>query len=189
MKKQELMTMPAPKGNKFWEARSSHGRKPKFANADDLWNASVEYFEWVEENPLYEQKAFCAQGVVTYANMSKMRAMTISGLCIFLDISMQTWLDYKGRKDFIDITTRVENIIYNQKFTGAAADLLNANIIARDLGLKDESKIDHQSSDGSMSPKQTKDLTDEELEAELAKYGIKKPEAGRATNRTTDKEG
>ena len=54
---------------------------------------------------------------------------------------------------------------------------------------RDKQEIDHQSSDGSMSPKQTKDLTDEELEAELAKYGIKKPEAGRATNRTTDKEG
>lgn len=54
---------------------------------------------------------------------------------------------------------------------------------------RDKQEIDHQSSDGSMSPKQTKDLTDEELEAELAKYGIKKTEAGRATNRTTDKEG
>lgn len=54
---------------------------------------------------------------------------------------------------------------------------------------RDKQEIDHQSSDGSMSPKQTKDLTDEELEAELARYGIKKPEAGRATNRTTDKEG
>lgn len=189
MKKQELMTMPAPTGNKFWEARSSHGRKPKFTNADDLWNVCVEYFEWVEENPLYEQKAFCAQGVVTYANMAKMRAMTISGLCIFLDIAESTWQEYRKKEDFSAVTTRVENIIYNQKFTGAAADLLNANIIARDLGLKDESKIDHQSSDGSMSPKQTKDLTDEELEAELAKYGIKKPEAGRATNRTTDTKG
>lgn len=179
--------MGAPVGNKFWEARSSHGRKPKFATPNDLWNACVEYFEWIEKNPLFEQKAFCFQGVVTYATLPKMRAMTISGLCIFLDISMQTWLDYKGRKGFIDITTRVETIIYNQKFSGAAADLLNANIIARDLGLKDESKVDHTSSDGSMSPKQVKDLTDEELEAELAKYGIEKPEISRTTARTKNK--
>ena len=38
----------------------------------------------------------------------------------------------------------------NQKFMGAAADLLNANIISRDLGLAD--KKDHTSSDGSMTP-------------------------------------
>ncbi|MWN31004.1 MULTISPECIES: hypothetical protein [unclassified Gilliamella] len=52
---------------------------------------------------------------------------------------------------------------------------------------RDKQEIDHQSSDGSMSPKQVKDLTDEELEAELAKYGIEKPEVSRATARTKNK--
>ncbi|MBS9307116.1 DNA packaging protein [Escherichia coli] len=31
---------------------------------------------------------------------------------------------------------------YDQKFSGAAADLLNANIIARDLGLKEQSQVE-----------------------------------------------
>lgn len=48
-------------------------------------------------------------------------------------------------------------------------------------GYSEKQEIDHQTSDGTMLPKQTKDLTDEELEAELAKYGIKKPKASRAT--------
>lgn len=52
---------------------------------------------------------------------------------------------------------------------------------------RDKQEIDHQSSDGSMSPKQVKDLTDEELEAELAKYGIEKPEISRTTARTKNK--
>ena len=52
---------------------------------------------------------------------------------------------------------------------------------------RDKQEIDHQSSDGSMSPKQVKDLTDEELEAELAKYGIEKPEISRATARAKNK--
>ena len=43
---------------------------------------------------------------------------------------------------FSDITTRAEEIIYDQKFSGAAADLLHANIIARDLGLKEQSQIE-----------------------------------------------
>lgn len=34
--------------------------------------------------------------------------------------------------------TRVEQIIRQQKFEGAAAELLNPNIIARDLGLADK---------------------------------------------------
>ena len=78
-----------------------------------------------------------------------MRAMTIAGLCLFLGISHETWSNYRDKKDFIGVTTWAEQIIYNQKFTGAAADMLNANIIARDLGLSD--KKDHSSSDGTMS--------------------------------------
>jgi hypothetical protein len=68
--------------------------------------------------------------------------MTISGLCLFLDIAEETWSNYREREDFVGVTTRAEKIIYNQKFSGAAADLLNANIIARDLGLKEKSETE-----------------------------------------------
>lgn len=129
--------MAAPKGNQFWKVRSSHGRKPKFATPDDLWNACEEYFEWVEAHPLLEAKAFSFQGDVTIAELPKMRAMTISGLCLFLDISMQNWTEYCARKDYSDITMRAAEYIRTQKFTGAAAELLNPNIIARELGLSD----------------------------------------------------
>lgn len=125
-------------GNKFWEARSSHGRNPIFASPDDLWNACLEYFEWVEANPLSEEKVFNGKDGIVRADIAKMRAMTISGLCIFLDIDRKTWDAYRARADFTHIVTRAEEIIRDQKFTGAAADLLNANIIARDLGLADK---------------------------------------------------
>jgi hypothetical protein len=134
--------MAAPKGNRFWEARSSHGRKPIFGSPEQLWEACTEYFTWVEENPLYEMKAFSFQGVVTQEALPKMRAMTLTGLCLFLDISEDTWRLYRAREDFIEVTTRAEKIIYDQKFSGAAADLLNANIIARDLGLKEQQQVE-----------------------------------------------
>lgn len=134
--------MAAPKGNRFWEARSSHGRNPKFESPEALWDACCEYFAWVEANPLYESKAFAFQGVVTQESIPKMRAMTVIGLCIFLDIARSTWYTFKSLEGFSDITTRAEEIIYYQKFSGAAADLLNANIIARDLGLKEQSQVE-----------------------------------------------
>ncbi|MBD2802332.1 DNA-packaging protein [Xenorhabdus sp. M] len=134
--------MAAPKGNRFWEARSSHGRKPIFESPEQLWEACTEYFAWVEENPLYEMKAFSFQGIVTQEALPKMRAMTLTGLCLFLDISEDTWRLYRAREDFIEVTTRAERIIYDQKFSGAAADLLNANIIARDLGLKEQQQVE-----------------------------------------------
>lgn len=133
--------MPAPKGNKFWLLRSSHGRKPIFESPEQLWDAACEYFEWVDKNPLKEEKGFAFQGVVTKATFRKMRAMTIDGLSLFLDIDDSTWRDYKTKEGFSVVTTRIEKVIRSQKFAGAAADLLNANIIARDLGLKDAHEL------------------------------------------------
>jgi hypothetical protein len=77
-----------------------------------------------------------------------MRAMTVSGLCLFLDICENTWANYKKQPDFLSITLEVEKVIYNQKFTGAASDLLNANIIARELGLADKQQNEHTGVDG-----------------------------------------
>ena len=132
--------MAAPKGNQFWKARSKHGRDLIFKNPETLWPSCCEYFEWVEANPLYEDRLFSYQGEVVHEPAAKMRAMTLDGLCIFLDVSFQTWLNYKKREDFLDIIGRVENIIRVQKFTGAAAGLLNPNVIARELELADKSK-------------------------------------------------
>lgn len=156
--------MPAPIGNEFWKARSSHGRSPAFPTPELLWDAAAEYFEWIEANPLYEAKAFAFQGAVTIENMPKMRAMTITGLCIFLDISFQNWTEYRAREGFSDITTRIDEIIRTQKFQGAAADLLNANIIARDLGLADRSEVTGK--DGGAV--EVADITSERRKAALA---------------------
>jgi len=133
--------MAAPKGNQFWKARTKHGRDKLFASADALWDACCEYFQWVEDNPLWESKLFSYQGEVTEGTMPKMRAMTLSGLCLFLDITRETWGQWRKQDDFSDVVRKAEEVIYSQKFAGAAADLLNANIIARDLGLSEKSEV------------------------------------------------
>ncbi len=134
--------MGAPKGNQFWKVRTSHGRKRKFTAAT-LWKGCIEYFEWCEENPLKQEKVFHTDGRVTWANVDLMRAMTIGGLCIFLDLTQETWGQYRKNKGFSEVVTRAEEVIRTQKFTGAAAGLLNPNIIARDLGLTDKQDHEH----------------------------------------------
>ena len=148
--------MQFQKGNKFWLARSSYGRNPIFSNPEQLRNACYEYFQWVEDNPLYEEKIFHSQGIITKDTITKMRAMTIGGLRIFLGICEQTWVNYKNNPDFLGVVKEVEEIIYNQKFTGAAADLLNSNIIARELGLADKQQNEIKITD-------VKELTNEQL--------------------------
>jgi len=85
--------------------------------------------------------------------------MTISGFCRFVHINFKTWQLYQGREDFIHVTGEIEDVIYDQKFSGAAADLLNANIIARDLGLTEKTSTEHS---GAIN---LTNLTDAELES------------------------
>lgn len=147
MSKAKKKIKPKPKaakkytGNKFWMARSSHGREPIFKTKQALWKACIEYFEWVHDNPLKGTELVKHQGHGKEFEVSKMRAMTISGLCIFLGISRNTWTNYRERKGFEDVTSRVDDIIYTQKFEGAAGGLLNPVIIARELGLADKQTI------------------------------------------------
>ena len=154
--------MAAPAGNQFWKARTKHGRDRLFASHELLWESCCEYFQWVEDNPLFEMKPFAYQGVVVQEPVAKMRAMTIDGLCLFLDISPSTWYEWrKTEDDYSDIVTKAENVIRSQKFAGAAADLLNSNIIARDLGLSDKKETEHS---GTI---QFTDMTDEDLDRRI----------------------
>ncbi len=132
---------PADNSGPDWLAVSTIGRNPIFPDPETLWNACNEYFTWVKANPLLEEKVFCHQGVITTHSSPKMRAMTITGMCLFLDISDDTWAKYRERPAFIGVCTRAERIIYDQKFSGAAAELLNPAIIARDLGLADKQDV------------------------------------------------
>jgi hypothetical protein len=60
-----------------------------------------------------------------------------------LDVAgWRTIEDLKTRSnDFLQIITRIEDIIYSQKFEGAAVGQFNSNIIARDLKLSDQTDI------------------------------------------------
>lgn len=128
----------APKGSKNWHGRLTHGRGKIFETPDDLWNAAVDYFEWVEQNPLWETKVTHHQGVPVDLPVAKMRAMSLSGLRVHLGIGHQTWLNYEKletHKEFHETVAKIKDVIWAQKFEGSAADLLNASIIYRELGL------------------------------------------------------
>ncbi len=160
-------------GNWLWETRTAPAGHPRaFADGEALWTACVPYFEWVRGNPLYEDQLVTFQGMATHEPVAKMRAMTIKELCLFLRISNRTWNEWKqDRPDLVPTITDVEAVIYSWKFAGAAAGLLNANIIARELGLAD--KQEHMGEGG--GPVQVQDLTpqrpdDERLMVLLAPY-------------------
>lgn len=136
--------MGAPAGNRFWERRSKHGRDKLFATPDLMWKAAGEYFQWCIDNPLIEID-FVGKDAIQ-VEKPKMRAFTLHGLTLYLDCNLQYFGDFKKTcdKDFSLVITRIEQIIYDQKFSGAAAGFLKENLIARDLGLADKKDIEGQ---------------------------------------------
>lgn len=128
--------MAAPRGNTYWKLAKGWGVGNDAAyTPGELWIKACEYFEWVEKNPLKEQKVF---GSGLRMTVNKMRAMSQKAFCIFAQISYKTFDNYNDNEAYLHITARIKDIIFTQKFEGSAADLLNANIIARELGLAEK---------------------------------------------------
>lgn len=140
--------MAAPKGNRFWELRSNHGRDVLFADHNLLWNAACEYFEWCEDNPLIAIE-FNGKDAIE-CKLPKMRPFTMQGLCGYLGCNVGYFQDikdsetYKNNKDYSLTIARIEETVYNQKFTGAAAGFLESKIIMSDLGLAQKKEVEMQ---------------------------------------------
>ena len=131
--------MPAPKGNQFWKARATHGRKKLFSSPELLWNGAQEYFKWCNDHP-WKVKG---QDVA--------RPYTETGLALFLGMDTATLWSYgtsEAHKDFHNVIKKIKEVIYTQKYEGAAVGVFNHNIIARDLGLSDSVKNQHTGEDG-----------------------------------------
>jgi len=161
--------MAAPIGNQYWKLRSKDGRDKIYETPEDLSDAINEYFAWVELNPLMESQVVKGRFVeederdgevvkvvknYEIVEVPKMRPLTLEGMCNYLDISVDCFKLYEKRKDFIAVTTRARQIIYNQKFEGAASGFLNANIIARDLGLIDKKDVTSDGERITMTPEE-----------------------------------
>lgn len=138
--------MPFEKGNKWWMARTKVGAKRLFENANSLYEACLEYFQWVEDNPLTSEKVGFSKGEVCKTTIEHPRAMTSSGLSLFLGVTHECLIKWKNeREDLRPVILWAEQIIWNQKFTASAAGMLNANIISRELGLADKKQHEFNS--------------------------------------------
>jgi len=141
--------MAPPKGSKFWMKRTKHGRDRIFADASVLWEAACEYFTYATNTPLWSTE-FNGKDAIE-CHVPKMRPFTRAGLCTFLWVSQTYFHDFKESIEkkkaenrtpsdlaFMETIAMIEQVIFQQKFDGAAAGLLNANLISRELGMLDK---------------------------------------------------
>ncbi len=135
----------APKENQFWKLRSRHGRDKIFASPELLWKTACEYFEWCDTHPLLEVSIKGKDN--TEVAIPKLRPYTLRGLCLYIGCNesyinaLEQSLNASNKndsKEFVEVITRIRDVIYTQKFEGAAVGLFSYNIIARELGLTEK---------------------------------------------------
>jgi len=130
-----------PKGNEFWKARSVNKPDKIFSTPEALWEAALEYFTWVENNPLWEQRLVTYLGEWERVDMPKKRMMTLEGLCSFLGVTTRTWHNYKNYEGYEETCRLIFDLITQQNVEGAASNQLNQLIVVRKLGLKDKKEL------------------------------------------------
>lgn len=131
--------MPPRKTNTYSRLAASYTSDSdiRFTPAS-LWEKAREYFQWSEENPLKEQKVFSSGKRLT---VNRIRAMTITGFCVFAGIDRNTYASYLRDEEYAVVTSRIADVIYTQKFEAAAAGLLETSIVSRELGLREQTDI------------------------------------------------
>lgn len=134
--------MPAPKKNQFWKLRSKHGRNRIIKEPDVLSMAADEYFQWCIDNPILEEDFMNCAGKPTKVIKNHPRAFKKNELARFCHFARwESISQLKDIKGFLDVITCIEGVIADQKYTYAVVGMFNSNIVARDLGLKDNTDI------------------------------------------------
>lgn len=123
------------------------GRLPAVKDAPELMMYAQEYFEWCERNPMWEDKLVTFQGFASHEPVPKMRLRSIGTLCFFLGINQSTWYLWRqNRDDLRETMLQIEDRIKEENKAGASAELMNANFVARVMGLAD--RQEHTGKDG-----------------------------------------
>lgn len=167
--------MPALPGNDNWKL--ADWGKPKSYQPLELWSKFIEYQENAESNPWYKNEAVkSGDNVGMIIKVPTAKPLTIQGFCAFAHINSQTFYNYEKQDAYLEICNRIRDIIYNQKFEGAAVGAFNAAIIARDLGLQE--KIDQKTEhSGTINHKIDHSKLSDQALREIA--GLDQPEVGK----------
>lgn len=136
----------AQKHNDFDKIVPGPFTKRTMYSPKQLWEKAVDYFEWYRTHPLFAPK--WDRGILMAE--PRPRAMTELSFCSFAGISQEIFGNYKkgnvGEPQWGDqmktVCLEIADRIRSQKFEAAAVDLMNANIIARDLGLADKKQVE-----------------------------------------------
>jgi hypothetical protein len=94
------------------------GGRPKRYSPEEFEAKVIEYFEWVnEENKQRKLKRFEGEKIKPY---------TLSGICVYLGISRDTWNEYSKQEEYTGIIKEAKAVVENYAEEGLLNGSLNA---------------------------------------------------------------
>lgn len=136
--------MAATLGNKYYKLRSKDGRNKIFENAEDLNTEIEKYFQEKSES-FINKPDIIKSGDLAGENIQIKIDDFPTKEELAINLGFAKWESLKNYKeyteDFLEVITWAETVIYNWKLKYTAIGVLNANIIARDLGIADKQDL------------------------------------------------
>jgi len=137
------------KGNKFWELRTKHGKDKIFSDPKTLWEEAKLYWDWCDRSPWMRPELVKYKGDAEEYEIPLGRPYSLDGLTIYLGVSGAYFRAAK-----INLTNKIEEgkatpieealleaiemiitVTRTQNLEGAAVNVFNANIMARQHSL------------------------------------------------------
>lgn len=166
--------MPAPKGHTFSIGNS--GKPKTFKSPDELQLYVDEYFKKEDDNPIKIWHSQLDKKTNKPVEMLIQRPYAIEGLALHLGLTRQTLLNYEkreGYEKFFDIIVcakeKIRLSLIQNALVGGLKERFAEFVLTNNSTYVNASKIDHGSSDGTMSPKSTIIVVDKEAQSELEK--------------------
>lgn len=166
------------KGNKFWQLRTKHGRDKLFSDATTLWEEAKAYWDWCDRSPWMRPELVKYQGDAEQYEIPLGRPYSLDGLTVYLGVSgayfraakknlKEKIEENKATEEeiaLLETIEMIETVTRTQNLEGAAVNVFNANIMARQHSLA-ETINNHNTGDATVRVTVRDQKTADDLDA------------------------
>lgn len=141
------------------------GRPKKIKNPQTLWKYACDYFKSVDAEPFQRKESIkSGDNAGTYFDVPNIRPYTWAGFSAYLiqKSILNKLTDYRYNTDgryseFKTIVSAINDVMYAQKFEGAAVNAFNSSVISRELQLSDHITTTEKKEIDNMTPDEKKE--------------------------------
>lgn len=108
---------------------------------ETVFNLAVKYFSWAEDQAIKAIETASFQGVVTENLVHKPRIFTLNGFCLYCGVTASSIQSWRASPGFSEVMAFVDSVIHEQKYQLAAANIINAGFVGKEIGIDKPAEV------------------------------------------------